>query len=92
MTMADTERRPGSVEGGSSSEGMRRRFQDDTGAVWVAEVKRPRSMRPSDEKSTPMILFWNDNRACLASLRSERGFMELSVEELRQHLRACLSR
>lgn len=92
MTMAETERRRGSVGEDASTDGVRRRFQDDTGAVWVAEVKRPRSMSPSDENATPMILFWNDTRACLASLRSKRGFMELSVEELREHLRACLSR
>lgn len=92
MTMADTERRTGPSEGGSASEGVRRRFQDDTGVVWVAEVKRPGSMGPSEKNATPMILFWNDTRACLASLRSQRDFMELSVEELREHLRACLSR
>lgn len=91
MTMAETERR-GSAEGGSSTDPMRRRFQDETGAVWVAEMKRPRTMGAPNGDATPMILFSNDNRACLASLRSERRFMELSLEELRGHLRACLSR
>ncbi|HSH44224.1 MAG TPA: hypothetical protein VK966_00075 [Longimicrobiales bacterium] len=74
----------------TTSEGLRRRFQDEQGDVWVAEVKRPRTM--VEDGSTPMILFWTETRACLASLRSNRPFMELSLEELREHLRVCLSR
>lgn len=77
------------MDGNGDTSGVRRRFQDDDGAVWVAEVKRARTM--SDE-ATPMILFWTESRACLASLRSRREFMELSLEELREHLHACLSR
>lgn len=68
-----------------------RRFTDDDGTVWTAEVKLPRSTAwGSDMRMAPMILFWSDNRACLATVRPSAGLGELTTEELRSHLQSCL--
>jgi hypothetical protein len=68
-----------------------RRFTDDEGTVWTAEVKLPRSTAwGSDVRMAPMILFWSEKRACLATVRPSAGLGELTTEELRSHLQSCL--
>lgn len=68
----------------------RRLFADEEGVLWTAELRRPRIAADGSQLS-PLILFWSDTRACLATLRSSRPITELSEEELRRHLRACLT-
>lgn len=69
----------------------RRLFADENGVLWTAELRRPR--HPTDPARTggPLILFWSETRACLASVRNSRPLSDLTEDDLRLHLRACLS-
>ncbi|HUE77998.1 MAG TPA: hypothetical protein VMM83_08660 [Longimicrobiales bacterium] len=89
--MATRERRMTAGEARDPGDAPARRFSDETGVVWTAELRRPRTPPIPGRVSAPMILFWSDTRACLATLRSDRGLDELTEEDLRRHLRACLS-
>lgn len=71
--------------------GPRRLFADEEGVLWTAEVRRPRFSGPDGEPGAPLILFWSDTRACLATLRRAQPIAELTEDELRGHLRACLT-
>lgn len=68
----------------------RRLFADEEGVLWTAEMRRPR-LATTGGPSSPLILFWSDTRACMATVRHGRPITELSEDELRGHLRACLS-
>ena len=67
----------------------RRLFADDQGVLWTAELRRPRVT--GEGPGAPLILFWSDTRACMATLRNSRPIAELTEDELRRHLRACLT-
>lgn len=69
----------------------RRLFADDAGVLWTAELRRPRAAAGGGETAAPLILFWSETRACLATLRGGAAITELTEEDLRRHLRACLS-
>lgn len=69
----------------------RRLFADDAGVLWTAELRRPRLPAMPGHPTSPLILFWSDSRACLATVRSTVPLSDLSEEDLRRHLQACLS-
>lgn len=85
----DPGRDVGGIERGDRS--PRRLFADEAGVLWTAELRRPRQERWPDKAATPLILFWSETRACLATLREASGLRDLSEEELRRHLRTCLA-
>lgn len=91
MTIATWERRMTAGATDDPGEAPSRRFTDEAGVIWTAELRRPRRPPNPGRVSSPMILFWSDTRACLATLQGERGIAELTDEDLRRHLRACLS-
>lgn len=68
-----------------------RRFTDERGVLWTAEVRRARTRGAGPRSGPALVLFSSESRACLASLPEDRPLGELTVEELRDHLRACLS-
>lgn len=69
----------------------RRLFADENGVLWTAELRRPRLAADPARTGGPLILFWSETRACLASVRNSRPLSDLSEDDLRVHLRACLS-
>lgn len=69
----------------------RRLFADEDGVLWTAELRRPRLAADPARTGGPLILFWSETRACLASVRNSRPLAELTDEDLRLYLRACLS-
>lgn len=81
----------GSGAGRGPERSPRRLFADDAGVLWTAELRRPRLPTGRGDAPAPLILFWSETRACLATLREGRGLAELSEDELRRHLRSCLS-
>jgi hypothetical protein len=68
----------------------RRLFADESGTLWTAELRRPRAKGP-DHAPSRLILFWSEARACLATLRGVDGLAELTEDDLRRHLRTCLT-
>ena len=44
-----------------------------------------------DHAPSRLILFWSEARACLATLRGVEGLAELTEDDLRRHLRTCLT-
>ena len=94
------EQEPFEGEGGGGLQGRSRRpggpeiprrlFADEHGVLWTAELRRPSTPPPDGERAS-LLLFWSDTRACLVTLRSDRALSALSDEDLRRHLRSCLS-
>lgn len=68
-----------------------RRFVDERGVEWTAELKRSRVRLGGAGAESPMVLFWCVDRACLATLAPTRSLGELTTDELRAQLRMCLS-
>lgn len=81
--------RPGAGEPVERS--ARRLFADENGVLWTAELRRPRLATDPGRTGGPLILFWSETRACLGSVRNSRPLAELTEDDLRLHLRACLS-
>ena len=78
--------------GGDTAErSARRLFADENGVLWTAELRRPRLAADPARTAGPLILFWSETRACLASVRNSRPLSDLTEDDLRLHLRACLS-
>ena len=87
---ADTMRSEARI-GGGGDRGPRRLFADASGVLWTAELRRPRVPGLGGQSPAPVILFWSETRACLATLRSHQPIADLSEDDLRRHLQACLS-
>ena len=76
---------------GGGERAPRRLFADEAGVLWTAELRKPRVASTAGREPTPLILFWSDTRACLATLRTHQPLAELTEEDLRRHLHTCLS-
>ena len=89
-TAAERDQRRGGS--GDPADGPARRlFADENGTLWTAELRRPRLATDPARTAGPLILFWSETRACLASVRNSRPLSDLTEDDLRLHLRACLS-
>ena len=87
---ADRSEGAGADQAGGVERAPRRLFADESGTLWTAELRRPRAKGP-DHAPSRLILFWSEARACLATLRGVEGLAELTEDDLRRHLRTCLT-
>lgn len=77
-------------ERGRAGRTPRRLFADDDGVLWTAELRRP-ARSGSAANGGRLILFWSEDRACITTLKEPTPIADLSEEELRRHLRTCLT-